>query len=60
MDGLVQDMRAAGWSHVRQQVDRGLQAEPGDAKRSSDPSTWLPRDNMILEAVNALPAARRP
>ena len=47
---LERELAAAGWKDIRQHVDRGLQAEPGEAW-SADKAAWRPRDNMIFEAV---------
>ena len=52
MADLEEELQAAGWSDVRKHVDRGLQAELGERRRSTDPSTWQFRDNMIFDAVN--------
>lgn len=52
LDHLASELRAGGWSDVRQFVDRGLQVEACEVRRSADPSTWCVRDNMIFAAVN--------
>ena len=52
MGSLQSELQAAGWADVRQRVDRGLQALPGEATASWDPADWEPRDNMIFVATN--------
>ena len=55
MDDLACDLADGGWTGLRQRVDRGLQVLPGVAgRRSNDPSTWQPRDNMIFSATSGV------
>lgn len=59
MEKLARDLRKAGWSDVREHVNKGLNADEGQSK-VVDPMLWEPGDNMILSAVNRQdPAAPR-
>lgn len=53
---LTQDLAAASWSDIVQTVDRGLQAEVGDAKIIA-PEHWMQGDNMIISATNRICAS---
>ena len=51
MARLARALSEAGWSSVKQHVDRGLQVAGSEARRPDDVAAWRPRDNMIFEAV---------
>ena len=51
MEHLARDLRKAGWTNVRQRVNRGLQASDGERKVVA-PAEWRPGDNMIVSALN--------